>query len=139
MGKIPPADLKADHQAVRYRMSAPGEQKISIRAVASTGRAGYVCQRGDGHWDLVVRSYRVNPSAEYVDVPWDDTTDYGYATQACNVNSNLGQFSELEYHAPAVSNAPGLPDCQDCSQVWAFRGSQPAIQRATGALLGVEL
>jgi hypothetical protein len=139
MGTVPPADLKADARAVRYRMTADGEQKISLRAAASTGRAGYVCQRGGGRWDLVARNYGVNPSAEYIDVPWDDTKDFGYATQACNINSGLGQFSELEYHAPAVSNTAGFPSCQDYSQVWAFRAARPGIERVARALLGVEL
>ena len=35
--------------------------------------------------------------------PWNDLGDFGYSTQACNVNSNLGEFSELEYHIPGPS------------------------------------
>jgi len=136
MGIVPSKDLKSMQGTIRYRMIASGEQKISIRAIASTGRIGYAYQRPDQRWDLVVRNYDVNPSAEYADFPWDDTSDYGYSTQACNVCSALGRFSELEYHVPAIGDGTGRLTCQDNSQVWAFRGSRPMIERAAGTLFG---
>ena len=34
----------------------------------------------------------MNPSGEYVDVPWTETENFGFAFQACNVNSNLGSI-----------------------------------------------
>ncbi len=51
----------------------------------------------------------------------DDPADLGYSTQACNVNSRLGQFSELEYHIPAIGGRTGRLHCDDAAQVWAFR------------------
>ena len=134
-GNIPAADLVVEDRVVRYRMRQVGEHKIALRAVAMTGRVGYLFEQG-GRWALIIRNYAVNPSGEYVDVPWDDPSDLGYSTQACNVNSRLGQFSELEYHIPAIGHGTGRLRCDDEAQVWAFRGPQDQILRVCKLLLG---
>jgi hypothetical protein len=136
-GNIPAADLVVGDQLVRYRMRQAGEHKIALRAVAVTGRVGYLFEQG-GRWSLIIRNFVVNPSGEYVDVPWDDPRDLGYSTQACNVNSGLGQFSELEYHIPAIGGSTGRMRCEDTAQVWAFRGSHQGIKHVARTLLTPE-
>ncbi|MGD0896596.1 MAG: hypothetical protein ABR915_02090 [Thermoguttaceae bacterium] len=128
-------DIAVGERLVRYRMRASGEQKIAVRAVAVTGRAGYRYRARDGRWALVVRNFFVDPSGQYVDVPWSDAADLGYAVQACNVNSGLGRFSELEYHAPAIGPSLGRLAADDVSQVWAFRGTREQIAAVSGNLL----
>jgi len=134
-GAVAPANLCALDRLIRYRMRSPGEEKIGIRAVAVSGRVGYCYPAADGRWALVVRNIFINPSGLYVDVPWGDTADFGYAIQACNVNSQLGQFSELEYHVPAVGSGTGAAHSEDVSQVWAFRGDREVVERVAGCLL----
>ena len=134
-GNIPAGDLVVGDRLVRYRMRQAGEHKIALRAVAMTGRVGYLFEQGNRR-ALIIRSFVVNPSGEYVDVPWDDPADFGYSTQACNVNSGLGQFSELEYHIPAIGGATGRTRCDDVAQVWAYRGSKEAIATVMKTLLG---
>jgi hypothetical protein len=129
-GTIPRGDLVTRRHTVRYTMSAKGIQKIGIPACVATGRAGYLYQNG-GSWALVVRNFFVDPSGEYVDVPWSRdgrVGDRGMAIQACNVNSELGRFAELEYHVPAIGGDTGVTSREDVSQVWAFRGPQKQIQ-----------
>jgi hypothetical protein len=133
-GNITTDDLIVDDHMVRYRMRAKGEHKLCIRATATAGRVGYVYRTGR-QWALIVRNFTVNPSGEYVDVPWKDTEDFGYSTQACNVNSGLGQFSELEYHIPAIGKGTGRSRCDDEAQVWAFRGSEQNIRKVAAGLL----
>jgi hypothetical protein len=135
-GTIAPGDLTCEERLLRYRMHAPGAQKISVRAVAITGRMGYVYGAGD-QCALVVRNFSVNPSGDYVDVPWTDPCDFGYAAQACSIDNELGAFSELEYHVPAIG--PGRTSCEDVSQVWAFRGSAGDIQSIARTLLSAEV
>ncbi len=84
---------------------------------------------------LIIRNFAVNPSGEYVDVPWRDTGYLGFSTQACNIKSALGQFSELEYHIPAIGYHTGAIRCDDTAQVWAFRGSIQQVQGITRILL----
>jgi hypothetical protein len=134
-GSIPDEDLLVSDRLVRYRMRQQGEHKISLRAIATCGRVGYLYPSGD-KWCLIIRNFAVNPSGEYVDVPWNDTNHFGFSTQACNVNSGLGQFSELEYHIPAIGFGTGRTRYDDEAQVWAFRGAKPQISRICGRLVG---
>jgi hypothetical protein len=135
MGRIPPEDLIVDERLIRYRMRQQGEHKISLRAIATCGRVGYLYPSAN-HWCLIIRSFAVNPSGEYVDVPWNDTDAFGFSTQACNVNSGLGQFSELEYHIPAIGRGTGRTRCEDEAHVWAFRGSERQVLLVRKLLLG---
>lgn len=137
-GDLSPDDLVVGPHLIRYRMRANGEQKITIRAVGTTGRVGYLYATGQ-KWALVMRNYFINPSGEYVDAPWSEADDLGYATQGCNVNSHLGRFSELEYHSPAIGGKTGNTRCQDAAQVWAYRGTRGQIMTVAHALLSSEV
>jgi hypothetical protein len=138
-GEIPEGDLRIAPPGVRYRMRAAGEQKVSLRAVDCTGRIGYYHERGGGA-ELIVRNFFVNPSGDYVDAAWKDANDTGYAVQACNIdNPKFGQFSELEYHIPAIG-VPGQPSrCEDFAQTWAWRGPREAIAVIARRMLGAEI
>jgi Family of unknown function (DUF6786) len=136
-GDVSSESLAVNVHLVRFKVGGPGIQKIGIRAVAATGRIGYVYQTGS-QWSLVVRNFSVDPSADYADVPWDKdglTGEPEYVVQACSVNSELGRFSELEYHGPSMDLTDGRGQCDDISQVWAFRGSRECIRRLIGRLL----
>ena len=68
-GEIPKGDLtELPRGGMRYRMTAKGEQKISLRAARCTGRAAYLFESGSAT-NLVLRNFFVNPSGEYVDAP----------------------------------------------------------------------
>jgi hypothetical protein len=137
-GAVGPDDLIISDHLIRYRMRAPGEHKLGFRAVDMTGRAGYMYTTGHQS-ALVVRNFAVNPSGEYVDVPWTETEDLGYSMQTCNVNSALGRFSELEYHVPAIGKGTFSVRSDDVSQVWGFRGPRANIQAIAKALLSSEV
>jgi hypothetical protein len=139
MGHIGSDDLVATQQLVRYRMRAKGEHKIGLRGVAMTGRVGYLYSAGGGESALIIRSFFVNPSGEYVDVPWREPSNLGFAIQACNVDSGLGSFSELEYHVPAIGSGTGLTSCEDVSQIWAFRGREESVREIARRLLSPEI
>lgn len=125
-GRVPRADLRITNGLVRYRMRSHTSAKLAFRAIATTGRVGYVHTSSDGTTELVIRNFAVNPSGEYVDTPFHDLKDRGYSVQACNVaEANLGRFNEIEHHVPAI-HAPGAATT-DISQVWAYRGPRAAI------------
>jgi hypothetical protein len=126
VGRIPKSAVRVGEHLIRYRMDQRGEHKLSFRAVAMAGRAAYIHGQNDD-WSLVVRNFGVNPSGEYVDVPWADPDWRGFAVQACNVCSGLGSFSELEYHIPGIGAGTGLSACEDHAQVWAYRGPRERI------------
>ena len=134
MGKVSAEDLSTSETLTRYRMRSAGEDKLGIRAVSTAGRVGYLYPAASQS-ALVVRNFFVNPSGEYVDVPWNNTQDFGYSTQACNIKGRQGPFSELEYHVPAIGPGTGRSRCVDESQVWAFRGTGLQIRRLAQILL----
>ena len=137
-GNFPPGTVVSEPHCLRVAMTLRGEHKLAVRAAATTGRVGYVFRSGRA-WSLVVRNFFVNPSGDYVDVPKDEPSDLGYAVHAVNVLSGLGDFCEMEYHAPAVGQSPQSVESTDVSQVWAFRGPKTAIRTLVTLLLGVEL
>jgi hypothetical protein len=134
----PPDELSMSDRLVRFRMRAPGEHKIGIRAALTAGRIGYMYPTGS-RYALILRNFFVNPSGEYADVPWTEPDDRGYSTQACSVNSRWGEFSEMEYHIPAIGGSTGLHHIEDRSQLWAFRGSREDIESIARALLSSEI
>lgn len=133
-GKIPHGKLISNQNCVHFKVDFPGEHKIAVRAAASTGRTGYIFKTGDT-WNLVIRNFFVNLSGRYVDVPVFDPDDTGYAVNAVNVQSALGDFSEMEYHAPAVGKDTGTGICTDISQIWAYRGGKSAIDTIADILV----
>jgi hypothetical protein len=138
-GRVPAEDLAIEDGLVRYRMRSAGTHKIGVRAAAATGRVGYV-HRSGRQWRLVVRSFAVDPGGLYADYPPGEPGEVGYAVQACSVcEPELGRFSELEYHVPAIGGSTGRTGCRDVSQVWAFGGSAGQIRAAAEVLLGAAL
>lgn len=138
-GRISRKDLPARKDSVRYTMNSPGEHKIGVTAIALTGRAGYLYRSGPS-WSLIVRNFAVNPSGSYVDCLPNGGHCPGDAFQACNVsNPKLGNFSEMEYHAPAIGAGTEHDSCVDTSQIWAFRGTRNAVARIADRLLGVKV
>jgi len=136
-GQVDSVDLLAQDGVLQYRMRADGTQKIGLYSSSILGRAGYVYRHNEATEDLIVRDFQVDPLGCYADVPWGNPQGRGYCFQACNVNSSLGQFSELEHHAPALNSRTGYPApaCMDVSRTWAFRGPPDAIKEAAGYLL----
>jgi hypothetical protein len=140
-GPIDPTNLIVTEHLVQFRMQGAGISKIGIRAVASTGRLGYIYPDGN-NWAFIVRNFAVNPSGEYIDIPWNQpvpTGDLSCSTQACAVNNELGAFCELEYHAPAIDLGKNQSRSDDTSQVWAFRGPRHGIQEVIRNLLSPDL
>jgi hypothetical protein len=137
-GRIAAEDLLVGDRLICYRMRAEGEHKLGVRAVATAGRVGYRYGAGTA-CALIVRNFLVNPSGEYVDVPWKSPNDLGYSTQACNVKSALGAFSELEYHIPAIGGSAGSVRGDDAAQVWAFRGPEERIRAVARRLLSPDI
>ncbi|MDE0300345.1 MAG: hypothetical protein OXN17_17040 [Candidatus Poribacteria bacterium] len=131
------SDLYVSPESIRFPVDAKHSHKIGVRAATTSGRIGYLRNIGDGQKTLVVRNFLVAPSAEYVDVPWDDLDDFGYAIQCYNDNGDLGEFGEMEYHTPAIGDGTGMCSYQDRSQVWAFLGDAQPVNEVFTQLLGV--
>jgi hypothetical protein len=135
MGEVPPSALDVLPYLTRWKTGEHGVAKIGVSAVATTGRSGYLWMDGN-QGCLVVRNCFVDPSGDYIDAPKNDPSHTGDAIQGCCVNNEKGQFSELEYHCPALTGASGRSEIHDVSQVWAYRGPAREIRRIASVLLG---
>lgn len=124
---------------VRFRVDNSHSHKIGIKAASVIGRIGYLRQEDGNTASIIIRNFAVNPSAEYVDVPWDDLEDRGYAVQCYNDDGKLGSFGEVEYHAPGIGDGTGQMSYADRSQLWAFRAARPIIEEIGRRLLAVDL
>lgn len=138
MGHIDVNDLNITERLVRYQARSTGKNKFGIKAIAATGRIGYFYCDGN-EYTLIVRNITINPSASYVDVPAQSPDDFGCAIQACSIDSDLGSFAELEYHAPATGEGSDDLWSQDESQLWAFRGPREAVLLAGRLLLSSDM
>ena len=137
-GSIPPRCFTIEDRLLRLKVDFPDSHKIALRAACVCGRVGYVYPCRD-RWALVVRNISINPAGEYVDVQHFALDDPGYALQFCRVDNELGDFFEVEYHAPAVGSEIDGNRSEDVSQVWAFRGTRRAIDAVAHSLLGAGL
>jgi hypothetical protein len=138
LSPTPPERLVATGHANFFRLDGREQHKIGIRAAAVTGRAGYLRRVDAERSLLLVRSFVVNPSGDYIDAPWDAPDEWGYAFQSYNDNGSLGAFGELEYHTPAIGGNTGLDRYTDVSQLWAYTGPPADIERIAERLLGAE-
>ncbi len=135
-GEVSKNHIQIKPNFVRLLLDARKRYKIGLKAASLTGRAGYLRQVEKGTWTLLVRNFFVNPSGEYVDVPWDDEKDFGYAFQSYNDDGQYGNFGELEYHTPAIGYGTEVNTYLDQSHVWAFSGRKEYIFKACESLLG---
>jgi len=130
-----PDRLASSAHAVHFLIDGREQHKIGLRPAALTGRAGYCRAVSPQQSTLLVRTFVVNPSADYIDTPWQAPHEPGMAFQSYN-GGDLGAFGELEYHTPAIGGASGLDTYRDISQLWAFSGAPELIRNIAGHLLG---
>lgn len=133
--------LSVSSETVRFKMDAKQSHKISLTSLQSTGRFGYYRQDDDGLCSLIVREISSSPSSEYLDTPWNNTSDRGHCVQLYNDDGVIGHFGELEHHAPAVkwNKEQGKFMNKDISQLWCYSGSHEVIARICNRLLGTEI
>jgi hypothetical protein len=135
-GDIPADALAESDGLVRWTMAAPGEQKIGVAPDQAVGRVCHLREDG-GRAVLAVRDFTVDPAGLYPDAPWGAARGPGCAIQACNVNSGLGRFNELEYHAPAIGGGTGLGSVSDTSRARFFHGDAGRVRALAARLLAV--
>jgi hypothetical protein len=128
--------MAVSERSIRFTVDGQDRYKVGLRAVAVKGRAGYMRQLNDERSTLVVRNFFVNPSGSYVNQPWENPDDLGYAFQAYNDDGGSSSFGEMEYHSTAVGGDSGHMEHRDRSQVWAFRRPADSITAIAEHLLG---
>jgi hypothetical protein len=138
-GPAQSAQIKTEPGLVRFGVANVTPLKIGLKALSVKGRTGYLKEEMDGQWSLIVRNFSVNPSAEYVDTPWDNPNDRGYAVQCYSDDGSLGDFGEMEYHTPGIGDGTGITSYTDRSQLWGFRGDRTIIEEIAERLLGVTI
>jgi hypothetical protein len=110
---------------ITCRVKAKESFKFSLKAGHCAGLM--LClNRSGSRSTLLARRFGVFAEDNYRDVPFDDPSAIGHVQQFYVDDGQLGQFGEMEYHAPALG-IRGRPQTTDVSETWAFAGPRRAI------------
>lgn len=132
-----PSHLQCFEGGVGFLFDGRERHKIAIRAIdLPAGRAAYFRKLTEDAYTIVIRNFFIDPSAEYVDTPWDDPADRGYALECHNDGGANGPYGELEYHTPAMGSGTGRTECFDRAQLYGYLGSKKDIVRIMSAFFG---
>jgi hypothetical protein len=137
-GIIDEGIVKTSSNLSRCIFPEPGNYKAGFDPLTSIGRIGYLYSDGMDRC-LIVRNFAINPSGDYVDAPHNSSSPAGSAIQICSVNGEIGRFSEIEYHTPAIGGAEGELSREDESQLWAFRGTERDVLDVARTLISCEV
>lgn len=100
------------------RFDGSNQYKIGLTATDSSGFLAYL--RCD---TLLIRTFDIDSSANYIDVPPD-----GRPGEACPVQLYYGgdtyNFGELEYHSQALTSISDTPEIKGFSRLYAFQGPE---------------
>lgn len=123
---------KADH--IMWRFGGEARAKLGLSAAALTGRSAVFRELEPGRWCMIVRDYKVDPTAKYGDHP------YGMpkADQAFQAWDGYG-FGEMEFHSPIADAEHGPRELKESDRLWAFGGTPKAIAALAEQLLEVDV
>lgn len=128
--------IKLQNNGFQVRCEGDSSFKLSVDAISSTGRFGYVRRIDDSTSSLIVRQFTVHPSGSYPDYPPHQRQYEGSCMQFYFDGGQLGHFAELEYHSPALSiDAPG--GMTDASELHYFTGATESIRAIAQLMLGM--
>jgi hypothetical protein len=130
-GAITDDELGLESNLIRYRPRQPGVHKFGVIPRACAGVIAYSWREGDES-TLIVRRFQVCPHLGYGDVAWFRSKCVGgkaTAAQVCSVSGELGQYVELEYHAPLSARV-------DVSHLYAWRGPHDEVAQLSERVLG---
>ena len=112
--------------------------KIGIHSTACTGRVGYLHLQTERPY-LLVRNYLVNPSATYVEEPFDAPGEKGYAFHLYNSADLKEQFGEIECHGNAIGGKTGKRSATSTLETWLFEGKREQLELITQKLLSYQI
>jgi hypothetical protein len=129
--------MTADSRHLRIPFTGGSRFKLSLDALQSAGRFGYVRKINEEESSLLVRQFQARPSGFYPDYPQHREDYEGSCMQFFCDGGQLGGFGELEYHAPAIRWEAFPRSSADVSQVYYFVGPARAIAETAEKLLGI--
>ncbi len=116
-GQDNPSRVEVKDRCISFGITADEGHKIGVKADALTGRIDYVREVNPDLWILYSKTITVDPAGPYIDTPWNDSSDVGYAVQCYNDDGTYGNFGELEYHSPAIGGSTQRAEYHDTSLV----------------------
>ncbi len=113
--------------------------KISLDALQSVGRFGYLRKLNEEDSSLLIRQFQVHTASYYPDYPSGQLDHAGSCMQFFYDGCQMGGFAELEYHVPAIRYDGTSGASVDASQVYYFVGKTEKITKVIEQLLGIIL
>lgn len=121
---------------LRINITARRQFKIGLQAAQVFGRMAYANRLDDGRAYLVIRSFHVNPSAEYTEEPAHLVGRSGHAMHVYNDNGMFGGFGEMECQGQAIGGALGRSEDTDQYLLWYYIGAPQKIDAIFATLIG---
>lgn len=127
-------DEKQSPMIIRH--SANSLFKIGVHSVNLTGRVGYLHSAPETASPyLIIRNYRVSPSADYSEEPFATPGEHGYAFHLYNSGNPEEQFGEVECHGNAIGGASGERSSITELDTWFFEGEAYHLELIAHQLL----
>jgi len=128
-------DMEVHPHCLKVAYDGSHSFKISLDALQSTGRFGYLRQINEEESSLLVRQFQVRPSGHYPDYPSYQPDYTGSCMQFFFDGNQMGGFGELEYHVPAIQGVNSVST--DVSQLYYFVGKTADITKISKRMLGI--
>ncbi|MDZ7317782.1 MAG: hypothetical protein ONB11_01400 [candidate division KSB1 bacterium] len=104
---VPPERMTVGDDWIAVKIDGKFRCKLGFAPWAARNGIAYLSYRqGEDQGVLYLKEFTVDPTAVYVDHPWEKPYDYGDAIQLYNDDGRFGGFCEIECHAPAKILAP---------------------------------
>ena len=105
-----PSHLQCFEGGVGFLFDGRERHKIAIRAMdLPAGRAAYFRKLTEDAYTIVIRNFFIDPSAEYVDTPWDDPTNRGIHSNAITTVEQMGRMESADPTRQRWEAEPGEP------------------------------
>ncbi len=104
---VPPERIAMGDDWISVKIDGKFRYKLGFAPWAARNGIAYLSyKKNSDQGILYLKEFDVDPSAIYLDHPWEKPYDYGDAIQMYNDDGRLGGFCEIECHGPAKALAP---------------------------------
>lgn len=136
---VPPERITIGDDWITVKIDGKFRCKLGFAPWAARNGIAYLSyQKNSDRGILYVKEFEVDPSAVYLDHPWEKPYDYGDAIQMYNDDGRFGGFCEIECHGPAKVLAPN-EKLEHTVTFSVIIGNLEKLKEIVGGQLGIDM